>query len=109
MIYKSLFYTEKPKVHLEISIQSQPLIYGNTIILEADIDSCPTYETIQWQKNNCILESDGIKFVKDHSNKQNPKLSIHNADFDDSGTYFIIATNVLGTADDQAEVLIGGK
>ena len=109
MIYKSLFYTDKPKVHLEISIQSQPLIYGNTIILEADIDSCPTYETIQWQKNNCILEPDGIKFVKDHSNKQNPKLSIHNADFDDSGTYFIIATNVLGTADDQAEVLIGGK
>ena len=109
MIYKSLFYTEKPKVHLEISIQSPPLIYGNTIILEADIDSCPTYKTIQWQKNNCILEPDGIKFVKDHLNKQNPKLTIHNADFDDIGTYSIIATNVLGTADDQAEVLIGGK
>lgn len=89
--------TETPIVTLKIPTQSQSVTYGNTIILEATVDSSPEALNIEWKKNDDTIKSDGRKFIINKSNKAKPTLTIMCLDFDDSGDYAISMTNALGS------------
>ena len=99
--------SDTPNVKMRLSFESQPLKCGYTIILEAKIVSCPSLTSVQWTHNQDVIHEDArIRF--DYSDQINPKLLIHNASFDDNGNYFIAVTNILGSAEDQLDIIVEG-
>lgn len=84
----------KPMVIL--SMPSPLVTYGSTITLEAEITSCPKPLSIEWTKDNKIIDADDQQFVIDNSYTCNSKLSIRSLDFDDSGKYTVSVNNALG-------------
>lgn len=75
-----------------MSIESQPLKCGNKIVLEAKIVSNLTCSTVVWEKDGQNIDKKE-KFIKDHSNKLNPTLTICKATFHDQGKYSVIVAN----------------
>lgn len=104
----SIILTEKPIVTLKITTQSQPVTYGNTITLDATVDSSPEALNIEWKKNDDTIQSDGRKFIIDKSNKAKPTLTILCLDFDDSGNYAISVTNALGSTEEKISFNVKG-
>lgn len=80
------------------------MTYGNNLILEAEIFAIPSLTKFCWKKDTNVINPDGKKFSEDSSKPGILKLVIRNTDFDDSGTYSITVTNVLGSAKDHRDV-----
>ena len=99
----------KPKVHINDPNKNQRLIYGDTIILEAEVVATPAITKVHWKKDKGDIKPDGKKFCEDNSSEDVVKLIINDSGFDDSGTYSITVTNVLGSAEDHRDVNIKVK
>ena len=95
-----------PKVRLKDPTENQRIIYGNTIVLEAEVFAIPPLTEIRWEKDKKVINPNDKKMSKDYSNKDILKLIIDNADFDDSGTYSITVTNVLDSDEDYTDLNI---
>ena len=94
---------------MKISDESQPLEYGNTIILEACVDSVPSVTNIEWTKDGKNLDLRGIKFSADSTDELHPKLTIDNIEFLDDGQYSIIVSNPLGSDSAHIQITIKGQ
>lgn len=94
---------------MKISDESQPLEYGNTIILEARVDSVPCVTNIEWTKDGKNLDLRGIKFSEDSTDGFNPKLIIDNIEFLEDGQYSIIVSNPLGSDSAHLQINIKGQ
>lgn len=84
------------------------MTYGNTITIEATVDSSPKALNIEWKKNDNTIQSDGRKFIIDESKKAKPRLIIICLDFDDSGNYAISVTNALGSTEKEICINVKG-
>ena len=105
---KILYFTsDTPNVKMRLSFESQSLKCGNTIILEAKIESCPSFPTVQWTHNQAVIR-ENARICFDYSDENNPKLLIHNANVEDNGNYLIAVTNILGSAEDQLHIIVKG-
>lgn len=82
--------------------------YGNTVTIEAIVDSSPKALNIKWKKNDNTIHSDGKKIIIDESNKAKPTLTILCLDFDDSGNYSISVTNALGSTEEEICINVKG-
>lgn len=93
---------------MKIPTKSQSATYGNSITIEATVDSSPEALDIKWKKKNYTIKSDGRKFIIDESNKAKPTLTILCLDFDDSGNYTISVTNALGSTEENFCINVKG-
>lgn len=93
---------------MKIPTKSQSGTYGNSITIEATVDSSPEALDIKWKKKNYTIKPDGRKFIIDESNKAKPTLTILCLDFDDSGNYTISATNALGSTEENFCINVKG-
>lgn len=82
---------------------------GNTVIIEASIDSIPSQSEIQWMKNNKEIDSKDIRFFIDSAEKSKPKLKIRCLRYEDDGKYSITVKNAFGPATAHIEIKVGGK
>lgn len=90
-----------------MSIESQPLKCGHTIVLEARIVSNLTRFDVDWKKDEQNIQ-EKEKFIEDHSEKLNPTLTILKATFDDQGKYSVIVNNAKGRGKDDIQINIKG-
>lgn len=102
-------FTDKPDVQLKISPQYEPVTYGNTILIEAQVQSLPPLTGIRWDKDKKVIHADNLKYFENKSDGQNPTLTIERVDFNDSGNYGITITNDLGSAEDHRSIQVGGS
>ena len=109
MMLKLIFYfTDIPKVRLEISAQSQPVTVDHALQLIAIIESIPVWTNVQWNKNEKTIQPDGQRIFQDSTNKNIIKLEIKQLHFEDNGDYCITVTNALGSATDKVHIKVGG-
>ena len=101
------FLSDKPNVDLRVSIESQPLKRGNTIVLEAIIVSNLTRFDVDWAKDGQNIQKKE-KFIGDHSDKLNPTLTICKATLDDKGTFSVRVTNAKGSEQKDIRIEIEG-
>ena len=97
-----------PKLRLIVSFESQPLKYGNTVILEALIDSRSKRLSVEWKKDETNEKDFCERISKDHSDKYHPKLVIRHVTLSDSGKYSVIVSNSKGHATDLTQIEIEG-
>lgn len=101
---------KKPTVCVKLSSQSQKVVYGNAITLQADIKSYPAPSCIRWTRikngNNEENIDDIEKFTIDKLEKRCQRLTIKNLEFSDNGNYIIIVTNVLGSTKANLEIKV---
>lgn len=90
-----------------MSIESQPLKCGNTIVLEARIVSNLARFDVDWKKDGQNIHKKE-KFIEDHSEKLNPTLTILKASFDDQGKYSVIVKNAKGREKQDIQIDIKG-
>lgn len=112
-LYLLINFTEKPTVCVKLSSQSQKVVYGNAITLQADIKSYPAPSCIRWTRikngNNEENIDDIEKFTIDKLEKKCQRLTIKNLEFSDNGNYIIIVTNVLGSTKANLEIKVEGN
>lgn len=106
-------FTEKPAVSLKISDQSQSVVLGNTITLQAEIKSYPAPSHIEWMRTingnqEQIIREKG-RFSIDESDSICPKLTIEDLKFSDNGSYIITVTNDFGSVSAKIDIKTEGK
>lgn len=105
--------TEEPAVSVKISDESQSVVLGNTITLQADIKSYPAPSCIRWtriinENKEEIIEERG-RFSIDVSDLTCPKLTIEALEFNDDGSYIIAVINDFGRVSANIDIKLEGK
>lgn len=108
IFYFYFFFADVPKVRLIVSFESQPLKHGYKVILEAIIDSKSKHFSVEWKKDEIPIENFDGRILKDHSDKCNPKLEIHQVTLADSGNYSVLVTNSKGSTKEHKQIDIAG-
>lgn len=112
-IHTILLLTGEPVVSVKISDQSQLLVLGNTITLQAEIKSYPAPSCIRWtrmmnESEEEIIEERG-RFSIDVSDLNFQKLTIEDLEFSDNGSYIITVTNDFGSVSATLDIKTEGK
>lgn len=105
--------TEEPAVSVKISDQSQSVVLGNTITLQAEIKSYPAPSCIRWTRvineNEVEIIEERGRYSIDVSDLNFPKLTIEDLEFSDNGSYIITVTNDLGSVSAKIDIKTEGK
>lgn len=107
-------FTDIPYVDI---IEEHVAVIGQSVIIAADIESCPPVKYAIWEKMNSStnefhrLDMESDKYSGSNINHRHPQLVIKNVSIEDKLLYRLTVCNALGKSNSKNVVLklVGGK